>query len=468
MSILGLRVLPPFAIGRFGSSPNPLEAFDLSISTDGPLDFRHITPKDTLEIDPASGSVSRRYQPERIRFKDGEQIRPVAPFLEVFAQTEEDTLEPLTVDLLAAEGLGPDAVHWTVKVANLKVFRQTGDVNDKVFASAEDFTDHMIHELRGTAKNFLERKYIPFGNVRYIRPTVEFPEIRLRFTPALGKVYGTSLERIDPETRKPIRDPIFDGDDARIVYDAKRGKWLDFQADVKSKTLPNPSDIYQGYWPATEPLPISWGYLDDVCDGRVLVQMGMEDGRILATSAWISACMPAFAPDSQPIRTVADELEQLVLGPGIGDEEVSIDAAGEIVLRALETIRLMNTAAMNANTINGRANIASTLYRQDTNDYGRQYAPAMASSLVDNLAVRALHERIYAALMSGSAPWFAEVLRRPEEVGDLADKARRKMPPMLRGADGRALTLTRRQISRIVRAATSGLFQPDGKQEPVK
>ena len=115
---------------------------------------------------------------------------------------------------------------------------------------------------------------------------------------------------------------------------------------------------------------------------------------------------------------------------------------------------------MNANTIDGRSNIASTLFRQDTNDHGRLFAPAMASSLVDNLAVRALHERIYSALKSGSAPWFAEVLRKPEEIGDLSDKVRRKMPPMLRGADGRALTLTRRQISRVVKAATAGLFQP--------
>jgi len=50
--------------------------------------------------------------------------------------------------------------------------------------------------------------------------------------------------------------------------------------------------------------------------------------------------------------------------------------------------------------------------------------------------VLGLHELVYAALLSGSAPWFAQVLRA-EEVADLSDKGRRKMPPMLRGADGR-------------------------------
>jgi len=462
MPILGIRILPPFAIGRFGSSQTPLEAFDLEIPSEAPLDFRRIVGRDTLVIDPESGAVVRKYTPKgnEIVFKDGDQIRPVAPFLEVFAQTAEDRLEPLTLNLLLAEGLGADAVHWKVDVANLKVFRQTGKDDDRIFALTGMFNDHAIHELHGKCANFLEGKYIPFGNVRYIQPTPQFPEIRLRFTPAEGKVYGSSLRRSSLQNKDGDNDPVFEGNEDRIVYDTKRGHWLGFQANEKSKTLPNPSDIYQGYWPEDpDKLPIGWGYLDDVCDGSVCVELKLKKGDVLSSRAWISSCMPAFAPDSLPMRTVADELEQLILGPEIDDKEVSIDEAAEIVRRALETIRMMNTRAMNANVIDGRSNIGSTLFRQDTNDYGRHFAPAMASSLVDNLAVRALHERIYAALKSGSAPWFSEVLRRPEEVGDLSDKGRRKMPPMLRGADGRALTLTRRQISRIVKAAAAGLFK---------
>jgi hypothetical protein len=456
MPILGLRILPPFTVGRFGSSPHPLEAYKLSVSPDAPLDFRKIVPTETLEIDETSGAVARKYTPESIRFRDGDQIRPVAPFLEVFAQTDENTLEPLTLELLAAEDLGPDSVYWSVNVANLKVFRQTTDKNDKIVASLS-FNDHERHEIQGCCENFLAGKYIPFGSVRYIRPTDQFPEIRLRFTPATGKVYGASKERFSVDAQKSEIDPVFEGEEARIVYDTKRGSWLNFQANTANKTLPNPSDIYEAYPDPTKDLGFSRGYLDDVCDGSVTVELRLKDAPIVSSRAWISSCMPAFAPDSEPMRTVADELEQLILGPEVADEEVSIDAAAEIVRRALETVRLMNTMAMNANTIDGRSDIASTLYRQDTNDYGRRYAPGMASSLVDNLAVRALHERIYAALRSGSAPWFADVLRRPEEVGDLSDKGRRKMPPMLRGADGRALTLTRRQISKIVKAA-SGLF----------
>jgi len=81
----------------------------------------------------------------------------------------------------------------------------------------------------------------------------------------------------------------------------------------------------------------------------------------------------------------------------------------------------------------------------------------MAPTIVDNLAVVALHQGIFAALRSGSCPWFVDVLRLPEEIGDLTDKGRRKMPAMMRGADGRYLALTRRQIDLIRKAAEKGL-----------
>src|SRR5205807_252018 len=117
--------------------------------------------------------------------------------------------------------------------------------------------NHAPHELRGMCTNFLEGKSIPFGSVRYIKPTREFPEIRFRFTPASGKVYGASADRFD-ETNADYEDPVFDKAQERIVYDTKRGRWRRFQSDVESHTLTNPSDIYQGVWPDPNKLPISW------------------------------------------------------------------------------------------------------------------------------------------------------------------------------------------------------------------
>jgi hypothetical protein len=461
MAILGLRILPPLAIARFGSSPEPLEAFELEVDPKNPLDFRRIVPQRSFEINPSTGRVVRQYTPKHIRFRDGDKIRPVAPFLEVFARTSEHVLEPLTMALLKAEGLTSGSLRWTVHVGNLKVFRQTENPDDKVLARVE-IADHHSHELLGKCVNFREGKYISFGHVRFIEPTDEFPEVRLRFTPGRGLVYGASLERINAQSGKPERDPIFDvhGGEDRIVYDPERGSWRGFQANSRLPTLPNPSDIYESYLIDPNELGVSRGYLDDVCDGPVTVELQRSNAPALIARAWVSACMPVFAPDSQPIRTVADELEQLILGPEADDAEVSVEEAAEIIRRALETIRLMNTLVMNGNVIEGRTNVAHTLGTQDTNDHDRLYAPIMAASLVDNFAVRALHERVFGALLSGSAPWFADVLRQPEEVADLSDQGRRKMPPMLRGADSRALALTRRQISKIVKAATAGLFAP--------
>src|SRR5438046_1617721 len=123
MTISHLRILPPFAIARFGSSQQPLEAYDLEISPDAPLDYRQIVPRETFEVDPASGAIARRYTPDHIVFRDDERIRPVAPFLEVFACIDDQMLEPLTLDLLQREGIASEAVVWTASVANLKVFR---------------------------------------------------------------------------------------------------------------------------------------------------------------------------------------------------------------------------------------------------------------------------------------------------------------------------------------------------------
>jgi hypothetical protein len=81
------------------------------------------------------------------------------------------------------------------------------------------------------------------------------------------------------------------------------------------------------------------------------------------------------------------------------------------------------------------------------------------------LAVRALHERILTGLSSGAAPWFSEALRRPDDIGDLSNKGRRKMPALMRNADGRALTLTRRQISIVIRAAAQAMFMQPPKRQ---
>ena len=101
MTIKALRILPPFAIGRLGSAGEPLDNFTIEDDLDHPLGFRRIKPAKTLVVDDASGEILGTRIPKAMEFKTADQeIRPVAPFVEVFVVTDEDKLEPLTSDLM--------------------------------------------------------------------------------------------------------------------------------------------------------------------------------------------------------------------------------------------------------------------------------------------------------------------------------------------------------------------------------
>ncbi|KIC03344.1 hypothetical protein OA88_04075 [Flavobacterium sp. JRM] len=473
MKIIELRILPPIAIGRLGESNTPMEAYDLELSKEKPLDFREIIPKTTLTVDPVSGEI-KAHDPINIKFKEVTsladrkgKIRPVSPFLEVFAITDQNPgeLVPLTEELLVQAGLSLKDISWDVDVANIKIFRRTTDVNDKMTAKITNITSHESKPLLADCNNFLPNKKLPLGSVQYIKPTKEFPELRLRYTPAGGKVYGSNLKRkTGPGETEIQEDPTFEKKEDLIIYDTSEGKgtWRGYQeSGTPNIFYTAPAQIFAGYSYTDEKQvswQVSWGYIDDECDGFVTVKLKVSDEKTLTAKAHISAGPPSFAPDTLPIRVVSDELEQIILSTDI-DGEVSIEEAEEIIRRAFETIRLMNTTIMNGNSYEGKQNVASTMVRQNTNDFGRFFEPIMATSLVDNLALQLLHERVFNGLSSGASPWFGDLLRKPTEIGDLSSKALRKMPALMRGADGRSLTFTYRQINTIIKAATTSIFK---------
>ncbi|MFJ3309700.1 hypothetical protein ACIPSA_43210 [Streptomyces sp. NPDC086549] len=461
MAIKELRILPPLAIGRLGSAARPMDNYEVLVDPHRPLAPRQVRPAPTFQLDPHSGAITSAETPPTLRFTEDGQVRPVAPFLEVWALTSqpdrEDVLEPLTLDLLARHGLGPEDVHWSVHVANHKIHRRTGDENDRIDARVGPVNDHAVHPLNGTCPNFWEGKALPLGHVRYLKPTPEFPGIRLRFTPAAGRVYGSSPQQPPPGPPRP--DPERDPNVVDVLYDANRGTWLGYHDDPASPRVTNPSQIYAGS--AQNGNWASKGYLDDECDGLVRAELTV-DGTLLSAYGRIGAGPPAYAPDSFPVRAVADELEQAMFGPTVGAGQVSPEAAEEVVRRAFDTVRLMNTAVLNGNTVNGQVRGASTMVAQDTNDTGRLYEPIMAPSLVDRSALLNLHQQVLTGLRSGTAPWFADVLRDFDDVGDLSDKGRRKMPALMRGADGRSLALTRRQVDLVRKVAQRAIFTDIG------
>jgi hypothetical protein len=454
--IVELRILPPFAIARLGSSTEPMDNYELVITD--PIGIRQIQPAETLLVNRKTGQISAKHLPAEVRFRDQQnRIHPIAPFLEVWVRfAGNKNLVPLTTDILSKAGLKPNAVKWKVHVANIKAYRRTGDPNDRIEAKTGAFSSHTLRALNGQCNNFLKDKTIPLGSVQYIKPSEEFPEIRLRFTPAAGKVYGPPP---DPgETDPNIAD---------AVYDPSKGKWKGYQDPIDAKTDPigvrkatNPAQIYAGKSTA-DGNQISYGYLDDECDGIVEVELQVN-GTKLSAHARVAAGPPTFAPDSMPVRTVADELEQAMFGPdtdGPVTEEEIADVC-KIVRHALETVRLMNTAQMNKPSSQRGVGMA----RMDYLDVNRALEPIVAPAVADSLAIRSRHERVLLALDSGSLAWFARVLRHYDEVGDLSDDARRKMPALMRSADGRHLALSRRQVNKVRAAAEYYINASKGEQ----
>jgi len=440
-----LRILPPLAIARFGSAPTPMDNYDVVVDPDNPLGYRQLRPAETLVLDGASGEITETFVADELRFTENGRVRPVAPFLEVWALVGDQQLtgggrlEALTTTLLEAEGASVEDLHWQVQVANLKVVRRTGERDDMVVADSDEFSDHAQRPLVGRCENFLAGKTIGFGHVQFVRPTAAHPEIRLRFTPAGGFIYGSNGPPPPPPQQPP--DP---GDVSDIVYDASKGLWDGYRdRGNDSRRTTAPGQIYAGFGSATG--HVSHGYLDDGCDGVVRVTL-QQAGRTLRAVGRIGAGPPTYAPDAVPIRTVGDELEQALLGPEVQPADATFARAEEIVRRAFETIRLMNTAVANEGTW-----------------WAGDGGPFMDPSLVDVVALENLHQTLLVALRSGTAPWFADVLRDHDQAADLTNPARRKMPAMMRGADRFPLALTRRQVDLIRKLAQGPLFT-DGER----
>ena len=116
MKIRQLRILPPFAIGRLGSASEQLDNYVIEDDPDNPLNFRRIRAAGTLIVDQRTGEIVDQRFPETITFKSGERIRPVAPFLEVFAvivqDNGEETIQPLDLTLLNSLGIEPANLAW--------------------------------------------------------------------------------------------------------------------------------------------------------------------------------------------------------------------------------------------------------------------------------------------------------------------------------------------------------------------
>lgn len=474
MRIDDLRLLPPLTIARVGSAETPLDNFRLIPDPERPLELPRLCRDRTLLTDRDSGKIIGELPPneESIAFKVGSKIRPVAPFIELYARVgDESDLRPLTEADLKTAGL---RLRWRAVVGNNKMFRRTNDPNDKIRAEAgAEGGEHRVQALLGECANFLqgEQYRLPFGALQLIEPTADHPALRLRFWPGTGAVYGSTP--LTEEQRRELKIPPvwhtarYEVPQERVFYDSQKGSWHGYRDD--DETLNTLSQgLYAAYGKAPffnftdDPQP-SRGMFDDICDGHVEVELlDKNDCVVQKARGRICSAPPIFAPDAQFVRRLADDLVQALEGPQHPeDARIPLAEAESIVRGAFQTVQFMNIAVLNGDTTRGRPNRADTMPADDSSDYPRPLAPVMAPHAVDTYAILALHQQLLATMKSGTPAWFSRLMRSPDATGDLSDQGRRKMPALMSGADTNYLALTRRQLDTLQRAGEWTLFDDE-------
>jgi hypothetical protein len=93
--------------------------------------------------------------------------------------------------------------------------------------------------------------------------------------------------------------------------------WLPDDGDYTTFTNPEPSDTHNG---ADQGANVSWGVVDDTCDGVITAELVVA-GRRLVASARVSAGPPEDAPDRRPFASLADDLADRDLEAIDGEHE---------------------------------------------------------------------------------------------------------------------------------------------------
>jgi hypothetical protein len=485
--------LPPMAVGRLGASDTPLSSFTwVEDPSQHGAGATVIQPAISLEVQ-ADGSI-RPFLPAAIQLRDGNVLRPVAPFFELWAKLQgQDDPVPLTSALLQSSGGSVSGVTYSITVTNRKAARRTADDSCAFSAQIQVVgNDHTRHALQasslGARALVSPARPIPVGQFQVIRPTpatemgVDLDQLRVRFTPAKGQVYGPpgATSDVDPETGRrhemvPASNRILNSDSPWIGYDA---------GDAFNN--PEPSDTYDG---ADRTGSRSFGVVDDTCDGIIEAVVIAGSARLRA-SARVFSAPPDFAPYRRPFISLADDLIDRDPPTAEPPEDVadSVKRLADLFQRVSETVSLANVDAMRQRSIGGgqdggRANDSPrTNDRSMTPQDPPYYRPDQLPIPPPNPDARVpfhdraveLHEpkadaddlalflRTQSALVKRliRPPYgaFKELAANPSATA-ASDPQHRdpritrdtlhdmRMPPYMRDSDATALSLTRRQYN---------------------
>ncbi len=387
--ILRVFFRPPLVVARLGGSPNPLENF---VWRDDPTIHggaqNTIEPAVSLQVT-VDGSLVP-YLPSILQFRDGEHLRPVAPFLELWAEVEYTVDDPevglpsgnpakvtpaagdraemaLTSTLLRTAGGSLDGVLYTVHVANKKAVRRTGNPANGFEAwhqvRADDYDSHQLLAITPPApaqEPLVPPDHpIPLGWFQAIRPLarlhtgVNLDVLRVRFTPARGEVYGPPAAVMGQDVSTGRFFQIVPPENR--VLNAK-ASWTRYDGSYATYLNPEPWDTYDG---ADQPPNISWGVVDDTCDGTIQAEVVAQGQRFVAV-ARVSAGPPHFAPDRRPFLTLADDLADRDLEPAEleelrQNEADTQDRLADLFQRAYETANLISLDGTRMRGLNDNA-----------------------------------------------------------------------------------------------------------------
>ncbi|MGW6979083.1 hypothetical protein ACWGE1_06480 [Streptomyces sp. NPDC054932] len=447
---------PPLAFARLGPSPTPCDNYHYGRSDLSPRGTGKTTvvPAPTFEV-ADDGTLTER-QPEageRVRFKDVNGFRPICPFFELHgtwtaADGRRHTDEPITLAVLAECGIALADVKWTVNVANLKAHQCTGSTGDRIEASVElRGDDHLRQPLEGRSPAGADRPLVPpgeslpLGSVQLPRPAGGFPELRLRFTPGTGVVYGpTNL--LDRTSRYLLPE--------ERLFLAPDAAWCEFTLSGATDARTFPGGLFAGS--TAQDGGVSLGLVDDVCDGLVSVTLAG-----LTARARIVVTPPDFAPDRRPFTSLADGLADRVQREEVSDpayiaehRDLTALEVRDLFERVLEAMDAVNVDAQNNRAT--RENVRNAQAQGLPEDEARartfgQPDPLPGVTLPLTERGRRRHRRFVALeyledLFRERPDLFRQIIRTPVEEQRWHD---RRMPVAVRGSDAYPMHLTRRQ-----------------------
>lgn len=364
MPIQAIFITPGFAVARLGAATAPVDNYHWAEVEEPRYDGETtVVPGWSLAVE-SDGGVTP-YRPEGITFRDGDLIRPVAPFFEIWARVGPDgsdastwTDEPLTPQLLQANCLSVSDVRLAVTASNRKAARRTSNT-DVAFGTAAPLLiggdDHARKVIEGVSPAGAATpmiplgQHIPLGSVQMMRSLVQpagqawsdevnVATIRFRFWPAAGEFHGPPEAAVAaPALGRPVGAvPL-----ANAFLDPAGG-WYGV---VGATGTVNPGDTYDVIDQENRPTGPSLGVVDDTCEVHFDATVSRAGAELKARAVAFVA-PPDFAPDRRPFLSVADELNDRSSdwrdrNAALSDDELD-DWVEDFFERVYETASLLN------------------------------------------------------------------------------------------------------------------------------